>query len=204
MDIKDQFKATKLFFSSSTPAYFDILDNQGMYYIDIPSPKTVTPLELYPPKIRLRTSIYLSKGPTGRPNPIKGNEPNDLCFSFESIHYSFNIDIISEYEMQNYYNDLEFIVRENYGFSNSQHKLNFREKEFWFKLDVMAGIYSVEEFKFILYLYKNPIEYQNNHLQINTNYTNPNYVYKIQVSNITIFFDIDLDKNETYCLTRIY
>ncbi len=191
-------------FNIATPRDKFLIWNEGIHCIDIPLPKTTDISPAISTEVRLRTAVHLSKGPTVEPNPVKGGEPNLIIFRFESTNYKWNVFSLNNHDIDHYFSDIKSIIEDDYGFSGFTYEESPSGKEFLLELSLYAPIYSVEEFKFILYVYKNPIEFKNNYLQVNTNYANTDFIYSVNMGTLTIFFDISLNEDETYCITRIF
>jgi hypothetical protein len=70
------------------------------------------------------------------------------------------------YDMQNYYNDVEYILVNNYNFNNIVFSGGNIRKDFTADLQPQYKPYSIEEIRTILFVYNNPIELKDGYLQV--------------------------------------
>jgi hypothetical protein len=92
--------------------------------------------------------------------------PSGLVFTFESSNGNSDLRSISTYDMQNYYNDIEYILRNNYNFDNIVFTEGNITKNFTTDLQFFCKPYSIEEIRTILFVYNNPIEFKDGYLQV--------------------------------------
>ena len=127
-----------------------------------------------------------------------------INFVFESTNYRWSIGEISDYDMQNLYQDLEFIILNSYTLSSFKQSNSPNFKSFECSLASANFLNSVETIKLALYMYQNPIEFKDNYLKVNTNYLYNNFVYSLNVEGITVYFNIYLSVDEVTCVSEIY
>ena len=212
------YKEKNLAFIYATPHVLEPIWDTGIHDIFIPCPSVLdfssyqpwqrilcTPdgksQNMFPKTIRLKTSLYLTSGPTCQPN---AKESSKVEFEFISSNVTFYMDQLKEADMQKYYDDLRFILYNEYGFNNLKHSIRQYGNQFYFNFNSDNYRYWLEEFQLILYMYKNPVEFKNNSLQVNKSYSNSDYIYSVQAENVTIFFNIDILGNNTYCVVEFY
>lgn len=127
-----------------------------------------------------------------------------IDFSFESTHNSWNMEEISDYDMQSYYQDIEYIILNCYTLSNFKQWNTTHFKRFECSLLSANLLNSIETIKLVLYTYQNPIEFKDNYLRVNTDYLSNNFVYSLDVEGVVVYFNIYLSVDEVTCIAEVY
>jgi len=127
-----------------------------------------------------------------------------IDFSFESTHNSWNIEEISDYDMQSFYQDIEYIILNCYTLNSFKQWNTTHFKRFECSLLSANLLNSIETIKLTLYTYQNPIEFKDNYLRVNIDYLSNNFVYSLDVEGVTVYFNIYLSVDEVTCIAEVY
>ena len=127
-----------------------------------------------------------------------------INFVFESTNHRWSIDIISDYDMHNLYQDMEFIILNSYALSSFKQSNSPNFKSFECSLVSANSLHSIETIELALYVYQNPIEFKDNCLKVNTNYLYNNFIYSLDVEGVTVYFNIYLSVDKVMCISEIY
>ena len=130
--------------------------------------------------------------------------PSGLVFSFESSNGNSDLRSISTYDMQNYYSDIKYVLKNNYNFNNIIFTESNVTKDFVVNLGPRYKPYSIEEIRTILFVYNNPIELKDGYLQVLWNTENRSFKYTVDVGLVRLYFFIGLNYDETKCITQVY
>jgi hypothetical protein len=135
-------------------------------YVKLPLPPSYTNSASNLKSLRLAVFLIIVNG---TPEPTHYTDhlvPSGLVFSFESSNGNSDLRSIGTYDMQNYYNDIEYILINNYNFNNIIFTGGNITKDFTIDLELHCKPYSIEEIRTILFIYNNPIELKDGYLQV--------------------------------------
>ena len=177
-------------------------EKDAISYLKLPLPHNYkNPLSRLK-SIRLTALLVVGTNPMVVHDYKDHSVPSGLIFSFESTCGDSYVSDISTYDMGNYYNDLQNILSDNYSFKNVMFSEDNINTDFTVDLRKTLKPYSIEELKTILYVYSNPIGFENNYLKVLWNTSN--YNYSVDVGSVRLYFSIGLNYSETKCITQVY
>jgi len=173
-------------------------------YVELPLPSSYTDPLGKLKSIRLAVFLLVAGSMPIKTHYTDHSVPSGLIFSFESSRGDSDLSTISTYDMQNYYNDIEYILANNYNLKNIIFSENSFTKDFFVDLKPYIKPYSIEEIRTILFVYSNPIKLEDNYLYTPLSIENYNYNYTVSIGAVRLYFCIGLNSDETKCITQIY
>ena len=173
-------------------------------YVKLPLPSSYTNSSSNLKSLRLAVFLIIVNS---IPEPTHYTDhlvPSGLVFSFESPNGNSDLRSIGTYDIQNYYNDIEYILINNYNFNNIIFTGGNITKGFTIDLELRCKPYPIEEIRTILFIYNNPIELKDGYLQVLRNTENCNLQCTVHIGLVQLYFYIGLNSDETKCITQVY